>query len=142
MVSKVFNIAVVYYYRLLLIVIMANIAVYSEAQSSERKWKLGFTGKVKWSSNCKFVGGDYDTRAQRLPVGKCEELCVADVRCTHFTSSYEAGCFLKSFKTTFVMEKNAGPNDLNSICGFSIHRVIKMIQFIFFKYFLIIFVLF
>lgn len=126
MVNELFSIAVVHYYRLLVIVIIANIAVYSEAQSSERKWKLGFTGKVKWSSNCKFVGGDYDTRAQRLPVGKCEELCVADVRCTHFTSSYEAGCFLKSFKQPFVTEKNAGPNDFNSICGFSnIHRVIK-----------------
>ena len=61
----------------LLIVVMAT--TLSDAQTSEREWKLGSTGKAKWSVGCDFPGGDYETINEILQEEACEELCVADI---------------------------------------------------------------
>ena len=114
------NITIANYYWLLIVVITTTL---SDAQSSEREWKLGFTGKVKWSESCDFRDGDYAKVFDNWQVGKCEKLCVADERCTHFTSS-KVACYLKTFEQPFVMEQNLGRLDLGTICGFAINRVL------------------
>lgn len=110
-------IMIAHYYWLLIVVMTTTL---SGAQSSEREWKLGFTKKVKWSEKCDFFGGDYAQTFDNSQAGKCEERCVADKRCTHFTSNPWMGCFLKTLKKPFVSETVA----YNTICGFAIDRVI------------------
>jgi len=58
------------YFWLLLTTIV--IATSISAQSSDIKWKLGSSGKVKWSNNCDFFGGDYVQKSGILLSSKCE----------------------------------------------------------------------
>ena len=106
---------------LTIILIATSIA----AQSSDRKWKLGSSGKVKWSNNCDFFGGDYVQKPGILSSSKCEEFCVSDNRCTHFTSKLSSGkCLLKTMKGITVKEKIlSGVNGFTTICGYVTDRV-------------------
>lgn len=115
----------IHYYWLLIVALATAL---SDAQSTQRQWKLGFTGKAKWSESCNFKGGDYDRISDNSQTGKCEELCVADKRCTHFTANPRFGCFLKRFEQQhFVQEETPfWFLDLFAICGFAIDRVIKL----------------
>ena len=128
--SRKYSTTILTHYYWLLIVAMTT--TLSDAQSSKRQWKLGFTGKAKWSESCDFRGGDYDRILDNSQTGECEELCVADKRCTHFTSNPRTNvCFLKTFKQSVVQEET--PSwflDSVAICGFAINRVklFKMIQ--------------
>jgi len=115
---------IVRYSRLLTIIITATAI---SAQSSNRKWKLGFSGKVKWSNQCDFLGGDYATTTGIMLSPKCEELCVSDNRCTHFTYTFNlrtGKCYLKTIKDTIVKEKIvSGAYGLTTICGYVTERV-------------------
>lgn len=111
-----------------LLIVAVSTSSLSDAQSFEREWKLGFTGKAKWSESCDFSGGDYNIMYGNWQEGKCEELCVADKRCTHFTSK-KIACFLKTFEQPFVMEKSVGFLDLGATCGFAINRVFQNIHY-------------
>ena len=108
---------------------MGIIALTSDifAQSSDRKWKVGYSGKVKWSNMCDFSGGDYHSKLGVLP-NKCEELCLADKRCTHFSTKLK-GCFLKESKHSILKEKSVkGPLGLVNFCGYVIDRVCNYIH--------------
>lgn len=111
------------YSWLLLTIIL--IATSISAQSSDIKWKLGSSGKVKWSNNCDFFGGDYVQKTGILLSSKCEELCVSDNRCTHFTSKLSSGkCLLKTMKGITIKEKIlSGVNGFTTICGYVTDRV-------------------
>lgn len=109
-------------YYWLLIVIMAT--TLSDAQTSNLEWKLGSTGKARWSVSCDFPGDYYDTINEILQEEACEELCVADKRCAHFTFNPRiAVCYLKKFQQPLVYEKNSELKYSSNICGFVIDRV-------------------
>jgi len=95
------------------------------AQSSNRNWILGSSGKVKWSKSCDFKGKDLAEKNGIITAKTCEELCVANNRCTHFTSIWTTGkCYLKASNNSVMKENNKdGIMALATVCGYVINRV-------------------
>lgn len=94
------------------------------AQSSDRNWRVE-NGKVKFSENCKFLGGVYNSINDVSRSYRCDELCLADERCTHFTYSWGTRkCSLQNFdKYVYPIEEKGGPSDSGLICAYIINRV-------------------
>ncbi len=94
-------------------------------QSSNRNWILGSSGKVKWSQSCDFVGKHYAKKSGIITTKGCEDLCLADNRCTHFTSTWTSGkCFLKTSNNSVLKDFNKnGIMDFATVCGYVIDRV-------------------
>ncbi len=94
------------------------------AQSSDRSWKSG-NGKVRYSENCKFLGGVYGTTNDLFTSYKCADLCQADEPCTHFTYNWGTKkCLLQSFdKYVYPIEKKGGLFDFGLTCGYVVNRV-------------------
>lgn len=73
---------------------------------------------------CDFLGGDYETINEILQEDACEELCIADKHCTHFTFNPRMTiCYLRKFKQPWAYEKTTELTYSSSICGFVIDRV-------------------
>ena len=95
------------------------------AQSSSRNWILTSSGKVKWSNSCDFFGKDYAQKSGIIAPKECEDLCVADNRCTHFTSVWTSGtCLLKTSGNSVMKDMNVnGINFFTYVCGYVVDRV-------------------
>ena len=87
--------------------------------------QIGSTGKVKWSKSCDFKGKDLAEKNGIITTKKCEELCVANNRCTHFTSIWTSGkCYLKASNNSVMKENNKdGIMAFATTCGYVINRV-------------------
>jgi len=119
-----------YSWILMSVSIIASIS----AQSSDRNWILGSSGKVKWSKSCDFFGKDYAQKSGIITSKYCEELCVADNRCTHFTSVWTTGkCLLKTSGNSVMKVRNLnGFNSLlfTTVCGYVVDRVCITFKYI------------
>lgn len=118
--NKLRPIYVIIQYRSLFVVVIFAIAI--SAQSSDRKWKSGASGEMKFSENCDFVGGDYDGRLRVASLASCEDICLVDQRCSHFTYNFYGTCFLKTLPPG-KLEKSLESGFFNPTCGYVIDRV-------------------
>ena len=119
--------------KILLLVVIAIMATISVAQKSEPewKWKLSSDSKIKWSDKCDFPDiSSYDTSFEIKSQEKCQELCLADERCTHYTHETPLGgiCYLKTSHEV-SKEEGVGPANRNTACGYVIHRVGRCAKF-------------
>ena len=84
-------------------------------------WQAGNGGQVMWSLNCDFKGSDIGN--QVASSADCGGLCIANVKCTHFTAT-NGVCYLKSFTTSATASDLSG-----GVCGWVDHRGIDVFQF-------------
>lgn len=109
-------------HRSLFVLIIFAITI--SAQSSNRNWEDSDNGKIKWSENCEFVGGDFENRKGVLSLTTCEDICLANKHCTHFTFNFYGTCFLKVLEPG-DLEKGFSNAYFNPFCGYVIDRVNK-----------------
>lgn len=118
--NKLRPINVIFQYRSLFIV--AIFAIVISAQSPDRKWRLGASGEIKLRENCDFVGGNYDARLRVASLASCEDICLVDQRCSHFTYNFYGTCFLKTLPPG-KLENSLENGFFNPTCGYVINRV-------------------
>lgn len=108
-----------------LMVIIVVMAVTAAALNVVQEWKLNSDSNIKWSDKCDFVGiTNYDKIIEITSQEKCQEICLADERCSHFTHEKTLGgiCSLKTSKEDLKEKGSANPNNT---CGYVIHRVFE-----------------
>lgn len=97
-------------------------AISISAQSSNRKWETSDDGQIKWSENCEFLGGDIGIKKGILTLTKCQDICLADKRCTYFTYNFYGTCSLKLLEPG-NLERSLPNEYFNPSCGYVIDRV-------------------
>ena len=98
------------FYNSLLMVLPSLVLLFLSTTISAQNWQDGDNGKIRWASNCDFFGSDIEKK--NGPGERCGNFCLANSRCTHFTSVNNV-CYMKR-----ITNSNAVPtNHQTAVCG-------------------------
>ncbi len=87
----------------------------SKPTNSSFVWVDDNNSQVKWAWNCGFSGYDISKRISSRE--GCNRLCIANLRCTHFTWGTGSYCYMKSAPKTAAIYRFQG-----AACGYITQR--------------------